>query len=120
MTRKENPLARAIVERIESLPGLAHRPFTMLVHLVLRPEFAERATEFAAAVVAPTRREPGCIAYTFNRSCERPNAFLLFEQWTHLAALEHHFATEHFAAAARWLESALAQPVSFELMTEVS
>lgn len=51
------------------------------------------------ALVAPTRREEGCITYDLHRAMEVPGAFLLHEVW---ASREHHTAhmkTPHFL---RW------------------
>jgi quinol monooxygenase YgiN len=51
------------------------------------------------ALVAPTRREEGCITYDLHRCLEIPGAFLLHEVW---ASREHHTAhmkTRHFL---RW------------------
>jgi len=51
------------------------------------------------ALVAPTRREPGCLTYDLHRGIETPGTFLLHEVW---ATREHHRAhtkTPHFT---RW------------------
>ena len=51
------------------------------------------------ALVAPTRREEGCITYDLHRATEIPGTFLLHEVW---ASREHHTAhtqTPHFL---RW------------------
>jgi quinol monooxygenase YgiN len=39
------------------------------------------------ALLAPTRREDGCLAYDLHRALEIPGAFLLHEVW---ATREHH------------------------------
>jgi len=51
------------------------------------------------ALIAPTRREEGCIRYDLHRSLEGPAAYLLHEIWE---TREHHTAhtkTDHFL---RW------------------
>ena len=51
------------------------------------------------ALIAPTRREEGCLAYDLHRALEIPGAFLLHEVW---ATREHHrlhTKTPHFL---RW------------------
>lgn len=53
------------------------------------------------ALVAPTRREEGCITYDLHRATEIPGTFLLHEVW---ASREHHTAhtkTPHFL---RWCD----------------
>jgi quinol monooxygenase YgiN len=52
-----------------------------------------------SALIAPTRREEGCLAYDLHRALEIPGAFLLHEVW---ATREHHrlhTKTPHFL---RW------------------
>ena len=51
------------------------------------------------ALIAPTRREEGCLTYDLHRGLEIPGAFLLHEVW---ATREHHrlhTKTPHFL---RW------------------
>jgi len=51
------------------------------------------------ALIAPTRREEGCLTYDLHRALEIPGAFLLHEVW---ATREHHrlhTKTRHFL---RW------------------
>jgi quinol monooxygenase YgiN len=51
------------------------------------------------ALIAPTRKEEGCLRYDLYRSLDDPNLFLLHEVW---ATREHHQAhrqTPHFL---RW------------------
>jgi quinol monooxygenase YgiN len=51
------------------------------------------------ALIAPTRREEGCLTYDLHRALEIPGAFLLHEVW---ATREHHrlhTKTPHFL---RW------------------
>jgi len=51
------------------------------------------------ALIAPTRREEGCLTYDLHRAIEIPGAFLLHEVW---ATREHHRLhtnTPHFL---RW------------------
>lgn len=51
------------------------------------------------ALIAPTRREDGCLTYDLHRGTEIPGAFLLHEVW---ASREHHrlhMNTPHFL---RW------------------
>jgi quinol monooxygenase YgiN len=51
------------------------------------------------ALIAPTRKEEGCLRYDLHRSAEGPGAYLLHEIWE---SREHHTAhtkTDHFL---RW------------------
>jgi quinol monooxygenase YgiN len=48
---------------------------------------------------APTRAEPGCLAYDLYQSPDAPNEFLRLERWNSLADLEAHKAMPHLRAS---------------------
>jgi quinol monooxygenase YgiN len=45
-----------------------------------------------------TRREAGCISYTFSGDFADRGRFRVFEEWESQAALDAHFASPHMAA----------------------
>jgi len=47
-------------------------------------------------MLAPSRAEPGCISYRYFFSSEDPDLVHFFEQWKDQAAIEEHFASDHF------------------------
>ncbi len=51
------------------------------------------------ALIAPTRREEGCLTYDLHRALEIPGAFLLHEVWTTREHHRLHTKTPHFL---RW------------------
>jgi quinol monooxygenase YgiN len=51
------------------------------------------------ALLAPTRKEEGCLLFDLHRSVEGPNAFLLHEVWGSRDAHTQHTKTGHFL---RW------------------
>jgi quinol monooxygenase YgiN len=51
------------------------------------------------ALVGPTRREQGCIAYDLHRGADVPGSFLLHEVWATREAHRLHTQTPHFI---RW------------------
>ena len=51
------------------------------------------------ALIAPTRREDGCLTYDLHRALEIPGAFLLHEVW---ATREHHRLHTKTAHFLRW------------------
>ena len=69
--------------------------------VILRPKEGQEGLLEAElrALIAPTRREEGCLTYDLHRALEIPGAFLLHEVW---ATREHHrlhMKTPHFL---RW------------------
>ncbi len=51
------------------------------------------------ALAAPTRAEPGCIAYDLYQSPQHPHEFMRFEIWASPEALETHKKTPHLRAS---------------------
>jgi quinol monooxygenase YgiN len=51
------------------------------------------------ALVSPSRREEGCLAYNLHRSLDTPGALLLHEVWASREAHTAHTNTPHFL---RW------------------
>lgn len=60
---------------------------------------AHRDAAIAAAVrmMGATRRESGCISYTFSADLEDAGRFRIFEEWESQEALHAHFAAPHMA-----------------------
>jgi quinol monooxygenase YgiN len=48
------------------------------------------------ALVAPTRKEKGCLQYDLHRSLDDPNLFLLHEVWASRQHHQAHYQTPHF------------------------
>ena len=60
---------------------------------------AHRSEAMAAAreMMADTRKEPGCISYTFSADLDEEGVFHVFEEWESQEALDAHFQTAHMA-----------------------
>jgi len=52
----------------------------------------------AAAMIAATRAEPGCLDYAFAIDLIDPGLLRIIEKWSDDAALAAHFQTPHMAA----------------------
>jgi len=46
-------------------------------------------------LLAPTRKEAGCMNYDLHQSPEEPAKFLFYENWTSKAALDAHLQNAH-------------------------
>ena len=57
----------------------------------------ESAITAAVEVMEATRREKGCISYTFSTDLSDPGGFHIFEEWESQEALDAHFKTPHMA-----------------------
>ena len=95
-SRKKTALRRGKTRNGGKLPKEA-----VTLAVILRPRDGQDLMLEAElrALIAPTRKEEGCLRYDLHRSVEGPGAFLLHEIWE---TREHHTAhtkTDHFL---RW------------------
>jgi antibiotic biosynthesis monooxygenase len=63
---------------------------TILFHMTVKPERQAEAEMLAKDMMATTRTEDGCIAYTIYRRADQPRDFVLLEQWRDAEALAAH------------------------------
>jgi quinol monooxygenase YgiN len=66
-------------------------------HVALDPAQHEQAVAAAREMMRETRRENGCISYTFSADLEAPGRFRIFEEWESDEALRAHFTAPHMA-----------------------
>lgn len=73
------------------------------VHVVAvfnaKPDRIAELRSLLHGLVAPTRREPGCIRYDLCQSDTDPADFIFIEEWDTAAALDAHGASPHLRAA---------------------
>jgi quinol monooxygenase YgiN len=63
----------------------------------LDPSKLEEARAPIAAIVAGSRSEPGCVAYSFGHDPVEPDVVNVFEVWKDRGALDFHRQTQHMA-----------------------
>lgn len=64
---------------------------TVIARLTAKPGQGNSLGEQLRQVVAPTRQEPGSLAYTLHRDIANPDVWILYETWASRAALDAHF-----------------------------
>ncbi|MDD3798786.1 MAG: putative quinol monooxygenase [Novosphingobium sp.] len=70
-------------------------------HFRLPPEQLENVRPLMRRVVDETRREAGCLAYSYAEDVNEPGLIRVSEAWESAEALEAHFATPHMK---QWIE----------------
>ncbi len=95
-SRKKRVLRRPRASRIEKLPKDA---VTLIVILRSRDGQETLLEAELRALVGPSRKEEGCLAYNLYRSIDTPGALLLHEVWASREAHAEHTRLPHFL---RW------------------
>lgn len=71
----------SVISRLKAQPGK---------ELALKTELLK--------LVAPSRKDPGCINYDLHIGATDPADFVFYENWTSKALLDAHLATPHLKA----------------------
>ena len=71
---------------------------TVVATFEARPGNETELRNALMGLVAPTRKEAGCLNYDLHVSSENPGRFLFHENWTTKAALETHLQSPHIQA----------------------
>lgn len=84
---------------------------TVVATFEARPGKEAELKQALTGLVAPTRKETGCLNYDLHQLPENPARFMFHENWTSKAALDAHLKTPHIQALLpRVGELALAMP----------
>jgi quinol monooxygenase YgiN len=71
------------------------KPFALLVPIRVKAGKQKEFEVAFAVCIAATKKEPGCLAYELNRDADDPTAYVMFEKFKDVAALEHHLKQDH-------------------------
>ncbi len=70
----------------------------------IAPAHVERFSELSRVLIEATRREPGCVRYSFAQSLDADGIFEIFEEFTDEAALGEHVKADHYRTWSRALK----------------
>ena len=87
---------------------MPENPLRVVARSVAKPDKVEEVRVLLAGLVAPTRREEGCVSYELLQNRADPTDFTFVEEWRSDRDLEAHFATEHLQDATRRIEGLVA------------
>lgn len=93
---------------------------TVIGTLKARPERRDELESILAAMVSPTRAEPGCINYDFHVDAADPCVFVFYENWRSDADLDAHMKMPHLQPLLSQVDDLLAEPVDVRRLTMIS
>ena len=94
--------------------------FTIVAHLVARPNKIEATKEFLLGLVGPTRAEDGAIDYHLHQDDDNPAEFTFYENWRSRADWDEHMTLDHLKEFARRSNELFAVPPQIRKMTMIS
>ena len=84
---------------------------TLLVILKAKVGMEEKLKSELTALLAPTRKEAGCINYDMHTDSQDNSRFMFYENWACQSALDSHLSSSHNVQFAEKMEDLLAEPV---------
>jgi len=74
------------------------KPLTIVVHFQARPGKETELRKVLTALLAPTRKERGCLNYDLHFAPDDPGKFVFYENWATRADHDAHFNSPHIQA----------------------
>ena len=71
---------------------------TVVAKVTAKKDAVEAVKAELLKLVAPTRREVGCLEYRLHQDNDDPALFVFYENWESMACLERHMNSSHFQA----------------------
>ena len=91
----------------------------IIARRIIKPDCIEAFEALAAELVRESRKEPGCLGYTLNRSNQDPRIHMFIESWADQAAIEEHNASAHFTRIVPQFAALSEERLPTEIFTEL-
>lgn len=73
-------------------------PLTIVARIEAKKDSIDLVKSELLKLIAPTRKEKGCIQYDLHQDTEHPEVFLFFENWESRELWQIHMANPHLKA----------------------
>ena len=90
---------------------MARDTLRVIARFVAKPGKADELRSVAMGLLAPTRREDGCLLYELLENEDDPNELTFVEEWRDGEALHAHMGTAHIEHARSRLVELVAVPL---------
>ncbi|MBI5397090.1 MAG: antibiotic biosynthesis monooxygenase [Verrucomicrobia bacterium] len=95
------------------------KPLTVVATIKAKSGKEAELRKVLQSLLAPTRKEAGCLNYDLHASLDDPRLFIFHENWTSKAHLDVHLKSPHIQAFIGKAPELLAEPVQIMLCEKV-
>jgi len=88
---------------------------TVVAKVVAKRECIDATRKELLKLVAPTRKEDGCIEYRLHQDNDDPAVFVFYENWQSEACLLSHMNSDHFKAYIAAVDGLIEDKVVFKM-----
>jgi quinol monooxygenase YgiN len=106
--------------RLSSEETVVRTGLTVIAHVTAKTGQEDLVRQALLDLVAPTRKEKGCINYDLHQSQENATQFAVYENWETAADLDSHAKSAHLQAFARIAAHLLERPAEISKWIMVS
>ena len=91
---------------------------TVVAKVVAKLDSVEAVKTELLKLIAPTKKEDGCIEYKLHQDKEYPAVFIFYETWESMDCLQKHTNTDHYKAYVRAVGDLIAEKIVHK-MTQI-
>lgn len=96
---------------------MKNKNLTVIARLHAKPGKEAALRRALLDLIAPTRREAGCLSYDLHESITEPGLFFFYESWKNEEALSLHFQTSHILELQKKSGELLAEPLELHQLS---
>jgi quinol monooxygenase YgiN len=93
---------------------------TVIAQIKAKPASEAEVKRELLSLVAPSRKDAGCINYDLHQSTENPALFVFHENWESKAALDAHLAKPDLQATLGRVMKQVAEPPQITLWEKIA
>jgi quinol monooxygenase YgiN len=93
---------------------------TVIARLQAKKGMEAQVRRECVALIAPSRKEEGCISYDLYQSTDDPTVFIFFENWLSREHVEKHLEMPHCLKFDQRTQGMLARPEEITFLEKVS
>jgi quinol monooxygenase YgiN len=92
---------------------------TVVAQIKAKPGKEAEVRQELLSLVAPSRKDPGCVNYDLHQALDNPALFMFHENWTSEAHLERHLQKPDLQAVLARVKQLTADPPQITLWKQI-
>ncbi len=93
---------------------------TVLAHIKAKPGKEDAMRKELLSLVAPSRKDAGCINYDLHQAADNPALFMFHENWSGKAQLDQHLQKPDLQAVLARVGQMVAEPPQITLWEKIA
>jgi quinol monooxygenase YgiN len=98
---------------------MANKGVTVIARVRANEGKEEIVRQELAALIAPTRSEPGCVTYNLHQGADNKALFMVHESWASKHDLDEHLKKPYLKAFLKRANELLVEPVEITLWEQI-